>query len=64
MDRAQVDLIHLTKELLELTKQNNAMLKKISAYIDYIQSDQYHLTEEQKNLMTNLVANLLFGLRR
>lgn len=64
MNKAQSDLVDLTKEILELTKQNNIMLKKISAYIDYVQSDKYHLTEEQKNLMTNLVANLLFGLRR
>ena len=64
MDKAQVDLINLTKELIQLTKDNNEMLKKISEYIDRVQSMEYQITEEQKNLLTNLIANMLIGFRR
>lgn len=64
MDKAQVDLINLTKELIQLTKDNNQMLIKISAYIDKVQSAEYQITEEQKNLLTNLIANMLVGFRR
>lgn len=64
MDRTQVDLINLTKELIQLTKENNQMLIKISAYIDKVQSAEYQITEEQKNLLTNLIANMLVGFRR
>lgn len=64
MDKAQVDLINLTKELIQLTKENNQMLIKISAYIDKVQSAEYQITEEQKNLLTNLIANMLVGFRR
>lgn len=64
MDKAQVDLINLTKELIQLTKANNEMLIKISAYIDKVQSTEYQITEEQKNLLTNLIANMLVGFRR
>ena len=64
MDKAQVDLINLTKELIQLTKENNQMLIKISTYIDKVQSAEYQITEEQKNLLTNLIANMLVGFRR
>lgn len=64
MDKAQIDLINLTKELIQLTKANNEMLQKISAYIDKVQSAEYQITEEQKNLLTNLIANMLVGFRR
>lgn len=64
MDKAQIDLINLTKELIQLTKSNNEMLIKISAYIDKVQSTEYQITEEQKNLLTNLIANMLVGFRR
>lgn len=64
MDKAQVDLINLTKELIQLTKDNNEMLKKISEYISKVQSMEYQITEEQKNLLTNLIANMLIGFRR
>lgn len=40
------------------------MLIKISAYIDKVQSAEYQITEEQKNLLTNLIANMLVGFRR
>lgn len=64
MDKAQIDLINLIKELIQLTKANNEMLIKISAYIDKVQSTEYQITEEQKNLLTNLIANMLVGFRR
>ena len=64
MDKAQTDLINLTTELLQLTKANNEMLMKISAYINRVQSTEYQITEEQKNLLTNLIANMLVGFRR
>ena len=64
MDKAQTDLINLTTELLQLTKANNEMLMKISAYINRVQSAEYQITEEQKNLLTNLIANMLVGFRR
>ena len=64
MDKAQTDLINLTTELLQLTKANNEMLMKISAYINKVQSTEYQITEEQKNLLTNLIANMLVGFRR
>ena len=40
------------------------MLVKISNYIDKVQSSEYKITEEQKNLFTNLVANFLINCKR
>lgn len=51
------------EELIQLTKENNALLKEIIAYIRIQQSTQHKNEEEMKNLLTNIVANLLINKR-
>ena len=43
----------------ELIKENNAMLKEIVAWIRTEQSNKHKANEELKNLLTNIIANLL-----
>ena len=64
MEKAQKDLINLVEELIQVVKSNNEMLIKISTYVDKVQSSEYKITEEQKNLLTNLVANFLINCKR
>lgn len=45
------------EELLQLTRENNEMLKRLCAYIDKIESPQYKENEDMKNMLINLVAD-------
>lgn len=51
-------------EILRLTRENNEMLKKVCAFIDRVESNDYQNQEEMRNLFTNLLANLMFNIRR
>lgn len=48
----------MTEEIYKLCKENNEMLKQILEYINIIDSNDYRNTEDIKNLVTNLVANM------
>lgn len=45
------------EELLRLTRENNAMLKRICAWLDKIESDDYKMNEDLKQFAINLSAN-------
>lgn len=50
------------EELLELTRQNNAMLKRICDYLDRIESPQYRDSEDMRNMAINLTADSIIEL--
>lgn len=43
----------------EMIKENNIMLKEIVSYIRSEQSNKHKVNEELRNLLTNIIANLL-----
>lgn len=45
------------EELMQLTRENNEMLKRICAYIDKVDSESYRMNEDMKQLAINLSAN-------
>ncbi|MDE7345323.1 MAG: hypothetical protein K2N48_01120 [Muribaculaceae bacterium] len=47
------------EELLRLTRENNAMLKRIVAYIDKVDSDNYRMNEDMKQFAMNVAADVL-----
>lgn len=63
MDRFQKDLVDITTEILQITKQNNELLIKISNYIDRVQSNEYIISEDQKRIVMNMIANMLSGFK-
>lgn len=46
-------------ELLALTRENNAMLKRIIAYTDMVQSAAYQDNVATRSLIINLLADVL-----
>lgn len=46
-------------ELLEITKENNRLLKKILAIMQEISSEEHIQREDMKALAINLIADLL-----
>lgn len=52
-----LDLNIYMEELLELTKENNRMLKQILAYIYKIES--HSSTENENDFIRNIFANLI-----
>lgn len=54
----------MNEEDRRLLRENNEMLKKVCGFIDYIMSSKHQMDEEQRNLMTNLFANLILGFGR
>lgn len=46
-------------ELLELTRENNAMLKRICAWLDKIESKSYREGEDMRGFVQNVAANML-----
>lgn len=48
----------MMEELLELTRENNRMLKRIVRYIDMVESPQYRDEEDKKQFFFNLLANV------
>ena len=49
----------LKMNMEEMIKENNAMLKEIVTWIRTEQSNKHKANEELKNLLTNIIANLL-----
>lgn len=47
------------EEILQLLKENNAMLKRIVAYIDKVESPEYRNSEDSKQLLFNLSSDML-----
>lgn len=45
------------KELLELTKENNSMLKQIIKYINYYNSQNPDVKDFTMNVVANLISN-------
>lgn len=46
-------------ELLRLTRENHEMLKRICAYIDKVDSASYRDNEDAKQMIFNILADLL-----
>lgn len=46
-------------EVIDLIRGNNAMLKRIVAYIDKVDSQQYRDNEDAKAFFSNVIADLL-----
>lgn len=46
-------------ELLALTRENNAMLKRIISYTDMVQSAAYQDNEATRSLIINILADVL-----
>lgn len=49
----------MEKEILELLRDNNAMLKRIYAWLDKVESNQYRDSEDMKQFLMNYVANIM-----
>lgn len=49
----------MEQEILELLRENNAMLKRICAWIDKRESNEYRDSEDIKQLCINVLANSL-----
>lgn len=47
------------EELLRLTRENNAMLKRICAYVDRIESPKYQEERQMLSFLINVAANEL-----
>lgn len=46
-------------EVIDLIRGNNAMLKRIVAYIDKVDSQQYRDNEDAKAFLSNVIADLI-----
>lgn len=46
-------------ELLALTRENNAMLKRIMSYTDMVQSEAYQDSVATRSLIISLLADVL-----
>lgn len=46
-------------ELLALTRENNAMLKRIVSYVDTVQSAAYQDSAATRSLLINILADVL-----
>lgn len=51
------------KELLELTRENNTMLKRVCAWLDKTESAEYQTNADMRDFAINCVANLLMSQR-
>lgn len=48
----------MMEELLDLARQNNAMLKRICTYIDKVESQQYRDGEDFRAFLINMCADI------
>lgn len=46
-------------EVIDLIRENNAMLKRIVAYIDKVDGQLYRDNEDAKAFLSNVIADLL-----
>lgn len=51
-------------EIVELLRDNNAMLKRICAWIDRVESGEYRDSEDMKQFVMNCVANMMTAPRQ
>ena len=51
-------------EIVELLRDNNAMLKRICAWIDRVESGEYRDSEDMKQFVMNCVANMMISPRQ
>lgn len=51
------------QELLQLTRENNEMLKRICRHIDATRSANTQLNEDIKNFIINVIANGMYANR-
>lgn len=49
----------MEKEILELLRENNAMLKRVCAWLDKVESGDYRDSEDMKQFAMNCVANMM-----
>lgn len=54
----------MEREILELLRENNAMLKRICAWIDKRESNEYRDSEDIKQFVMNCVANIMTSPRQ
>lgn len=54
----------MEKEILELLRENNALLKRICAWLDKVESNQYRDSEDMKQFAMNCVANMMTAPRQ
>ena len=45
------------EEILTLLRENNEMLKRLCAYVDKVDSDNYRMNEDMKQFAINMSAN-------
>lgn len=48
----------MEKEILELLRENNAMLKRVCAWIDKVESQEYRDSEDFRTFMINMSADI------
>lgn len=49
----------MESEILELLRENNVMLKRVCAWLDKVESNQYRDSEDMKQFVMNYVANMI-----
>lgn len=54
----------MENEILELLRENNAMLKRVCAWLDKVESNQYRDSEDMKQFVMNYVANMMTAPRQ
>lgn len=54
----------MENEILELLRENNAMLKRVCAWLDKVESNQYRDSEDMKQFAMNYVANMMTAPRQ
>lgn len=54
----------MEKEILELLRENNAMLKRVCSWLDKVESNQYRDSEDMKQFVMNYVANMMTAPRQ
>ncbi len=51
----------MNEELMSLVRENNAMLKRIIAYIEKVESPSFRDNKSFEDFMSNLVANIIYA---
>lgn len=54
----------MEKEILELPRENNTMLKRVCDWLDKAESNQYRNSEDMKQFVMNCVANIMTSPRQ
>lgn len=54
----------MENEILELLRDNNAMLKRVCAWLDKVEGGEYRDSEDIKQFAMNCVANMMTAPRK